>query len=64
MEMRQWGLVCIATTTRTPPDPANRSTRHREANVLRGRAVREILRTLGYVNRLVFWRTATAVGTL
>ena len=57
MEMRRWGLVCIATNYThagnvpigapgTANDPGAS-----DANVLRGHAVREILRTLGYVDQ-------------
>ena len=57
MEMRRWGLVCIATNYThagnvpigvpgTANDPGAS-----DANVLRGHAVREILRTLAYVDQ-------------
>ena len=57
IEMRQWGLVAIATnhthSAGVPigaPGTANEPGAS-DANVLRGHAVREILRTLGYVNQ-------------
>jgi dienelactone hydrolase len=57
MEMRRWGLVCIATnythSGNVPigaPGTANEPGAS-DANVLRGHAVREILRTFGYVDQ-------------
>ncbi len=57
VEMRRWGLVCIATNYthagNVPigaPGTANEPGAS-DANVLRGYAVREILRTLGYVDQ-------------
>jgi dienelactone hydrolase len=57
MEMRRWGLVCIATNythagnvSIGAPGTANEPGAS-EANVQRGHAVREILRTLAYVDQ-------------
>jgi len=57
IEMRRWGLVCIATNYthagNVPigaPGTANEPGAS-DANVLRGHAVREILRTLAYVDQ-------------
>jgi dienelactone hydrolase len=57
IEMRRWGLVCIATnythSANVPigaPGTANEPGAS-DANVLRGHALREILRTLAYVDQ-------------
>ena len=57
IEMRRWGLVCIATNYTHAggvpigaPGTANEPGAS-DANVLRGHAVREILRTLSYVDQ-------------